>query len=441
MVNKSLGILLFLLVISLLAFFVSGYTLYLQLGYIWLFVLTTSWLWTRLSLRNVNLERRATRKRSRVGAIFSEHVHLSNRKRLPLFWVEIIDRSILTRGRSSRVLTGIRGRSGFTYLNRMVLRQRGVFHLGPSTLRTSDPFGLFTAEKNIPAQDEIMVYPYLVDIQNFPNPAGRLPGGDALRRRTQQITTNATSVRPYQHGDALNRIHWLSTARHNQLMVREFELDPYPEIWLILDCHKETHIHEDHTPESHLAFPDWGTQHKNPLPADTFEYCVSITASLARYYIRKQRSLGLLCTTQKLLSLPPERSTRHIRRILEALTVIQDDGSMDISQFSSAYIRHLPRGCTMILVTPTTDPKFSVAIDTAIRMGNHPMVVWVNPASFNSETNIHHTADALRRIGIPTLSINLGDDLHSRLNMEKPMCSDLFGNLNNIQPTTRQPHG
>jgi hypothetical protein len=57
--------------------------------------------------------------------------------------------------------------------------------------------------------------------------SGLLSGGEALRRRTHYVTTNASGVRDYAPGDSFSRIHWRSTARRNRLIVKEFELDPF----------------------------------------------------------------------------------------------------------------------------------------------------------------------------------------------------------------------
>ena len=64
---------------------------------------------------------------------------------------------------------------------------------------------------------------------------GILPGGDALRRRTHYVTTNASGVRDYAPGDSYSRIHWRSTARRDRLIVKEFELDPLADIWIVPD--------------------------------------------------------------------------------------------------------------------------------------------------------------------------------------------------------------
>jgi uncharacterized protein (DUF58 family) len=42
-------------------------------------------------------------------------------------------------------------------------------------------------------------------------------------------------VRDYEPGDSFSRIHWRSTARRDRLVVKEFELDPLADIWIVPD--------------------------------------------------------------------------------------------------------------------------------------------------------------------------------------------------------------
>ena len=79
-----------------------------------------------------------------------------------------------------------------------------------------------------------MVYPPTYPLPGFSPPVGQVSGGDALRRRTHYVTTNVAGVRDYVPGDSFNRIHWPSTARTNRLIVKEFELDPLSDVWLML---------------------------------------------------------------------------------------------------------------------------------------------------------------------------------------------------------------
>ena len=150
-----------------------------------------------------------------------------------------------------RVLTILKGRQGRSYLARVRLVKRGVFPLGPTVIATGDLFGLFPVEQEIAGEDSLLVYPMMVDVRGFPNPPGLLPGGEALRRRTHQVTPNAAGVREYTTGDPLNRIHWLSTARRGRLIVKEFELDPLADVWIFLDAAENV---QAALPQAHLIY-------------------------------------------------------------------------------------------------------------------------------------------------------------------------------------------
>ena len=172
--------------------------------------------------------------------MFEERYEIQNTGRMPRLWMEVQDESHLPGAGTSQVFTMIGGHESRSFMSRTRLQERGVFRLGPTVLTSGDIFGLFPAARTIPSEDDLLIYPKLYDVQSFPNPPGLLPGGEALRRRTPQITSNAAGVREYTPGDPLNRIHWASTARRNRLIVKEFELDPLAEVWLYLDASRHT---------------------------------------------------------------------------------------------------------------------------------------------------------------------------------------------------------
>ena len=70
--------------------------------------------------------------------------------------------------------------------------------------------------------------------------------------RTLQTTPLATTVRPYAPGDSMNRIHWKSTARHDEIQVKEFDLEQTADAWIVLDLQRsvQTGRGDDSTVES-----------------------------------------------------------------------------------------------------------------------------------------------------------------------------------------------
>ncbi len=404
-----------LLLLSLLAGVATGGRIYYRLSYLWALLLISGWLWSLLSLRGLIVKRSARTLRAQVGQVFEERFEVQNDSRLPHLWIEVRDESTLPGSKGSRVLTLISGRQGRSYLARTRLIQRGVFPLGPTELRSGDLFGLFPVKQSLAVQDSLLVYPMMVELSNFPNPPGLLPGGEALRRRTQQITPNAAGVREYAPGDPLNRIHWLSTARRDRLIVKEFELDPLADVWIILDAAKnvQTSLSQSFIDIDPRDF--WRRTVKIPLPPSTEEYGVSIAASLSRYFLRRGRAVGLVCSGQYLTLLPPDRGGRQLGKILEALSILKAEGRLPLRGLVETQARHLPRGSTVVLITPSFYEEIAIICDYLLRRGLRPIAVLLDASSFGGLRGTDRLVENLKTLGIPVSRVANGDDLEVAL--------------------------
>jgi uncharacterized protein (DUF58 family) len=410
-VTRSARVVLILFGVSLLIGAITGSSLYFRLSYLWAGLLAVSWVMSRLSLRGVNLRRTPRALRSQVGQIFEEHYELQNHSRWPRLWIEVHDGSLLPGAHGSHVITLIGGRESRTYLARTRLVQRGVFPLGPTTLVSGDVFGLFPVSRTFPTDESILVYPILVDVRGFPNPPGLLPGGEALRRRTPQITSNAAGVREYAPGDPLNRIHWISTARRDRLMVKEFELDPLADVWLFVDAARSVQAAKPYKPPEFDPRDFWRKRFKFEMPPATIEYSVTAAASLARYYLQRGRSVGLAYADQNLRILPSDRGGRQLGKILEALALLQAEGDMPLQGLVEAQARHLPRGSTVVLITPSTADTVYRTVDLLVRRGLRPVVVLVDPLSFGGYFSVQRVAEQLKMMNVPYCQIQEGQEM------------------------------
>ena len=411
--TSSLRVALVLLAISAFGLAVSGQAIYTRLGYLWLFLILGNYLLSRVALRGLELDRQARSLKAQVGQIFEESFELKNTTRLPRIWVELRDLSPLPGNKGSRVLTLIGGRKTRTYIARTRLTHRGSYSLGPIELHSGDPFGFFPVHTSLPVQQTLTVYPRLVDISSFPSPAGLLPGGEALRRQTHQITPNAATVREYANGDPLSRIHWSSTARRDRLMVKEFELDPLAEVWLFLDAEESVHAALPHDLDSDVGSVLLSKKVDNKLAPTTEEYGATLTASLARYYLQQGRSVGLMAAGKSPDILPVDRGSRQLGKIMEILALLRTNGDVPYAGFVSGQARHITRGSTIILITPSTDQKLALLVDQLLRLGLRPIVVLINPEGFDGSTGSRELGAAIKAFGVPQVSINEGDDLEA----------------------------
>lgn len=149
--------------------------------------------------------------------------------------------------------------------------RRGVWNIGPLTLRTTDPFGLVRRTHTPAGDTRIVAVPATIPLPHVAISAGE--AGGALHASTDQLGQGADNLiaRPYAPGDSMRRIHWRATAHRDTLMVRQEEQESTPAATVLLD----------------LGAPRWDASARHDTGVDpAFEAalstCVSIVLRFAR---------------------------------------------------------------------------------------------------------------------------------------------------------------
>jgi uncharacterized protein (DUF58 family) len=174
-------------------------------------------------------------------------------------------------GRAARaVLGGIPPRGKQTVSYSVRARSRGRYRIGPLTAYVTDPFGLARVSISFSHQDELIVYPEVEDVQPPRSSAAGGGPGTSRARHLLRAGEEFYTMRQYEVGDDLRRIHWPSVAKTGELMIRQHEAAHRAAATLFLDTRARI------------------------LPAgDPFEKAVSATASVAAAYARAGYSLQL----------------------------------------------------------------------------------------------------------------------------------------------------
>ncbi len=382
-------------------------------------VLLLSFFWARTALSRVQLVRQTRMRRAQVGSTISETFIIRNRSAIPNMWLEMDDESDMPGHHVSHVVSNMPARTEYSWTVRTICRERGRFRLGPITLTSGDPFGLFRIKYHLPHTSSLVVYPNTVNLRSFPLPIGVLPGGDALRRRTHYVTTNAAGVRDYEPGDPFNRIHWKSTARKDRLIVKEFELDPLADVWIMLDLWSGVHYGDRHLPEIDLADDPEALLRKAgvpiTLPPSTEEYAISAAASIAQFFLRRDRTLGLIAAGQRREVLQADRGERQLEKILETLAVLRARGIVPFEEVLYRETQQLPRGTTLVMITPSTDPKWAQVARHLKRSGLHVTTVVLDAKSFGGPPGTDKVIAELAASGIPISVVKNGDSLENAL--------------------------
>ncbi|PWH12976.1 MAG: hypothetical protein DDG60_11210 [Anaerolineae bacterium] len=393
----------------------TGAALYVRLVYLSALLLLSAWLWAKISLWRVGILRKARSLRASVGDIFEETFEISNASGLPRLFLEVENRSSLPQAAGSRVVTMLSAGETRTYLARTWLTRRGAFPLGPTVLRSGDPFGFFTVSRTFPAEDSLLVLPLILPISAFPSPPGLLPGGKAIQRKAYEVTPHAAGVREYTTGDPLKRIHWPSTARRGQLMVKEFEQDPQAELWLFLDA--QSGIHAEKSDEPAPIWNDWMfvRRPKIKLPASTLEYSVCLAASLAHYFIQQRRAVGLVTNGPVYTVIPAERSERQESKILETLAFVHAAGELSLASLVDLQAPRMPLGSSAVLITPSGRDDVLLAVELLQRRGLRPLILLLMAESFGGKASTEALATKLEKRSLPLCKIYKGTDLTDTL--------------------------
>ena len=99
--------------------------------------------------------------------------------------------------------------------------RRGRWPLGPLVVRRTDPFGVMRTRATLGEQAEVAVWPEIVAL---PLPRGSLVGEpDRVAIGARSPSSDDAALRDYRVGDDLRRVHWASSARRGELLVRSDE--------------------------------------------------------------------------------------------------------------------------------------------------------------------------------------------------------------------------
>ena len=373
--SRLLPVLVSLLLVMQLAFPYKGWLILLTgLVGVWLI----GYAWTRSLARGLQLNREMRFGWAQVGDRLEERFKLTNTGWAPGLWVEIVDRSTMPGYRPGRV-TGIGSRAENQWKTQGVCARRGLFTLGPTTLHTGDPFGLFTVSLPYPDSVTLTVTPPIVPLPTIEvAPGGRVgeghPHPDAMEH-----TISAAGVRAYVPGDSLNRIHWPTSARHNSLFVRLFDSTPAGDWWIILDMDRQVQAGQG--------------QHS------TEEHSVILAASLADRGLRWGRAVGLVAHGQELAWLPPQEHDIQRQRILQALALL-NPGPCSLAEILTRARPSFGRIASLIVITAAVDGAWVEALTPLLQRGGVATVLLLDPVSFGGSGDISGVLALLTDLGV-----------------------------------------
>lgn len=348
-----------------LAFFVGALGLWL-LAAVWIAALA----------RGLGIERKLHLAWAMVGEAVPEELTLVNKSRLPALWVEIVDETG-TPEASLRMVSDVEPEASRRRHPLHLFTRRGYYTLGPTRLRTGDPFGIYTLTLRDRHSSHVLVLPPQLSLSGLDLDPGGWAGDRQRRRGLLEREVGDAGVRDYLPGDSLKRIHWRASAHRDALSVRLLESAASDDwrIFVDLDQAVQVGMGQD----------------------STLELSIVLAASLVLRARRERRRVGLALAGPDVTWLEPGADPAHHWRMLQALAMAE------AGRHSLADLLALAgpgRTTTTIVITPAADPAWIAAFRSS-RRGQGLAALLVDPSGFGGAADQGRLVEALARHGIP----------------------------------------
>jgi len=321
---------------------------------------------TRVALRGVTVDCEAEPARLVAGETFTARLVVTNRKALPMPWLELrLDlpegiepepSSPGTARGSVRAGFSPRSRERVTLAFPLRAARRGAHALGPIRVRSGDWLGFTQVETTVPCGLTVVAYPPPLSVVDRHRPSLRPLAETATRRGLLPDPVRFRGVREHRAGDPRKEIHWKASARLRSL---------------------QTKLYEPATSLDAIFLLNVATYEQYWIQADpeATEIVISATAELVRIAAESGRQIGLLTNGLDNVTHEPPRSSlgrgpRPLRRSLEILARL---GPYASAAPETVFLRErgrLPWGATIVCVTPRLASPLAGAL-LALRRAHH----------------------------------------------------------------------
>lgn len=325
-----------------------------------------AYFWARSLMKGMHFEREPRSHLAKVGDQLQERFVVSNQGRFPAIWVSVVDYSDFPRYQVNTARY-IRGKSVRRWLKGSVCYSRGFYTLGPTELETGDPFGLFRVKIRYAKTQTMLVVPPIIPLPSIEIATGDRIGEGGTKVATLRRTVTASGVREYAAGDSLFSVHWLTSARQDDLYVRIFDRMPTSDWWVFVDMDESVQLGED--------------------AEATEEYSIILAASIADRGLRNGRAVGLVAHGSKNIWLPPRTGSGQRWEILRSLATVHRGQSSLFSMLAETQ-RSLGRSTSAIIITPSVNQEWLNALMSLMQRDIRVTVLLLDPPSFGgSETS------------------------------------------------------
>jgi uncharacterized protein (DUF58 family) len=266
---------------------------------------------------------------------------------------------------------------------RVQLLMRGYYQIGPLLAETGDVFGLHRRFRVITEPNFALVMPKVLPLEGY-NLASRRPIGEIrLAHRLFEDPTRIAGVRPYQHGDPLNKIHWRASARTGQWQSRQCESSCVTGATFLLDFHTRSYSGSTGIVSAELAIvtvaslanavylmgQQIGFISNGRDAADRIREEGWRADFLTRKDALRRATNQKENTRLRPVIIKPGRGEDHVGTILATMARLEHTDGLDIAAAARAAAAHISRDTTVVAVLGTVTPEIAAALGDIARRG------------------------------------------------------------------------
>jgi len=383
--------------VALAAAISSGSTALAVVGLGFLLASALTWLWTWLAEKPIRVTQVVRPTLAVEGDRVRIAVEAERSSGIPLGAVSV--RATIGRlGERSTRLRGHRGRLAVGEIDLGAL-PRGVHAIASTEVLCGDLLGLVTVTPPVACEPAtVIVRPRLVDLEALFSDAGRIGGAGRRLLLRRAAGFDFHSVRDYEPGESLRRVHWPTSARRGQLMVKELEDTAHDGVVVILDCDPAGAVGE--------------------RPGSSFDVAVRAAGSILQAHATRGRPTTLVSTGQGRASTSVRSAVADLDGAVTALAAVEADARHGLGRFLRGDHPRLAGNAELAIVTAAID-RAAVAAVLGLCKRHVVSVVWIDAASFASRpTRVDPGVLRLASHGIPTAVVRRGDDLAAALSAQ-----------------------
>lgn len=361
-------------------------------------VFALSYLWARLSVRNISARSEVPAEHCQVGESFEEEFHLENSGRIPVAVAETDEFTDMPGYRDTRTFS-LPSHGSKLWRTVVNCTRRGCYQVGSLDITVSDPLGFFPVKQRIGQFREITVFPRTYELPHFQVIPRQEAGQSPRRWMASEAGSGASRVREYGSGDSLRHVHWPTTAHSGRLMVKEFDPErsnyAFRSVWIIPDM--------------------YGPDRYGSGEETTEEYTVTTAASLVRKYIRGGKEVGLIATGSRSVLHLPETGQAHEERILRSLATLRSAGRVPVPSLLAAEVDRFEAGSAVVVIVPSGAGDIVTPLRRAINRGSLITVVLLDTLSFGGETPAGAEVRFLETAGVNVYTVHRGEHISGAL--------------------------